>query len=94
MRSGRGYAVGASLPIGSEPWFRAEGRAGVVGSARGAWTARHVLARLVWFPLAAASIRACGSPAHGSPTFFTVGIRLISLARAGGAWARRRFRRG
>ena len=31
-----------------------------VGSARGAWTARHVWARLVWFPPAAASIRACG----------------------------------
>jgi hypothetical protein len=28
------------------------------------------------FPPAAASIRACGSPAHGSPTFFAVGIRL------------------
>ncbi len=47
-----------------------------VGSARGAWTARHVLARLVWFPPAATSNRACGSPAHGSPTFFTAGIQL------------------
>ena len=65
-----------------------------VGSARGAWTARRVLARLVWFPPAATSNRACGSPAHGSPTFFTAGIRLISLARPGGAWARRRFQRG
>ena len=36
---------------------------------------RRVLARLVWFPPAATSNRACGSPAHGSPTFFTVGIR-------------------
>ncbi len=48
----------------------------VVGSARGAWAARHVLARLAWFPPAATSIRACGSPAHGSPTFFTAGIQL------------------
>ena len=46
-----------------------------VGSARGAWAARHVLARLAWFPPAATSNRACGSPAHGSPTFFTVGIQ-------------------
>jgi hypothetical protein len=46
-----------------------------VGSARGAWTARRVLARLVWFPPAATSNRACGSPAHGSPTFFTAGIQ-------------------
>ena len=44
-----------------------------VGSAGGAWTAR--LGRLVWFPPAAASNRACGSLAHGSPTFFTVGIQ-------------------
>jgi hypothetical protein len=35
-----------------------------------------VLARLVWFPPTATSNRACGSPAHGSPTFFTAGIRL------------------
>jgi hypothetical protein len=48
---------------------------GVVGSARGAWAARLVLARLAWFPLAATSIRACGSPAHGSPTFFTAGFQ-------------------
>jgi hypothetical protein len=63
-----------------------------VGSARGAWTARH--GRLVWFPPAATSNRACGSPAHGSPTFFTAGIRLISLAKPGGVSARRRFQRG
>jgi hypothetical protein len=44
---------------------------------------RLVLARLVWFPPAAASNRACGSPAHGSPTFFTVGIR---LSRATACW--------
>jgi hypothetical protein len=31
------------------------------------------------------SNRACGSPAHGSPTFFTVGIRLPS-ALTGGSW--------
>jgi hypothetical protein len=37
--------------------------------------ARHVLARLAWFPPAATSNRACGSPAHGSPTFFTAGIQ-------------------
>ncbi len=43
--------------------------AGAVGSAGGAWAARR--SRLAWFPPAAASIRACGSPAHGSPTFFT-----------------------
>ncbi len=48
---------------------------GLVGSARGAWAARHVLARLAWFPPAATSNRACGSPAHGSPTFFTAGIQ-------------------
>ena len=45
------------------------------------------------FPPAATSNRACGSPAHGSPTFFTAGIRL-SLARPDGVWARRRFQRG
>ena len=33
-------------------------------------------------------------PAHGSPTFFTAGVRLSSLARPGGASARRRFQRG
>ena len=33
--------------------------------------------RLVWFPPAATSIRARGSPAHGSPTSFTAGIRLF-----------------
>ena len=33
-------------------------------------------------------------PAHGSPTFFPASIRLISLARPGGAVARRRFPRG
>ena len=47
----------------------------LVGSARGAWAARHVLARLAWFPPAATSNRACGSPAHGSLTFFTAGIQ-------------------
>src|ERR1039458_646110 len=31
------------------------------------------------FPPAATSIRACGSPAHGSPTPFTAGIRLFPL---------------
>jgi len=42
---------------------------------------RRVLARLVWFPPAATSNRACGSPARSSPPnreetpFFTVGIR-------------------
>ena len=46
-----------------------------VGSARGAWAARHVLARLAWFPPAATSNRACDFPAHGSPTFFTAGIQ-------------------
>ena len=65
----------------------------LVGSARGAWAARHVLARLAWSPPAATSIRACGSPAHGSPTFFTVGIRL-PVAMAGMAVARRWFRQG
>jgi hypothetical protein len=61
-----------------------------VGSTGGAWTARH--GRLVWFPPAATSNRACGSPAHGSPTFFTAGIRLISLAMPGRGAARRWFR--
>jgi integrase len=51
------------------------GKGGLVGSARGAWTARHVLARLAWFPPAATSNRACDFPAHGSPTFFTAGIQ-------------------
>jgi hypothetical protein len=32
------------------------------------------------------SNRACGSPAHGLPTFFTVGVR-PARARAGRAWA-------
>ncbi len=57
-----------------------------VGSARGAWTARHMLARLVWFPPAATSNRACGSPAHGSPTFFTAGIRLSPSPGPVGPW--------
>ena len=61
-----------------------------VGSTGGAWTARH--GRLVWLPPAATSNRACGSPAHGSPTFFTAGIRLISLAMPGRGAARRWFR--
>jgi hypothetical protein len=42
-----------------------------VGSAGGAWAARP--SRLAWSPPAATSNRACGSPAHGSPTFFTGG---------------------
>jgi RNA-directed DNA polymerase len=33
------------------------------------------------------SNRACGSPAHGSPTFFTAGVRPVP-ARAGRAWGR------
>jgi transposase len=37
------------------------------------------------------SNRACGSPAHGSPTPFTGGVR-PEPARAGSAWGRRRFR--
>jgi hypothetical protein len=37
------------------------------------------------------SNRACGSPAHGSPTSFTGGVR-PEPARAGSAWERRRFR--
>src|SRR6266511_3518265 len=45
-----------------------------VGSAGGASAARQC--RLARFPPAATSNRACGSPAHGSPTFFTAGIRL------------------
>jgi hypothetical protein len=45
----------------------------LVGSAGGAWAARR--SRLAWFPPAATSNRACGSPAHGSPTFFTAGIQ-------------------
>jgi hypothetical protein len=52
---------------------------------------RHVLARLAWFPPAATSNRACGFPAHGSPTFFTVSIRLPD-AKADSVVARRRFR--
>jgi hypothetical protein len=36
------------------------------------------------------SNRACGSPAHGSPTSFTGGVR-PEPARAGSAWGRRRF---
>ena len=47
----------------------------LVGSAGGAWAVRRVLARLARFPPAATSNRACGSPAHGSPTFFTAGIQ-------------------
>ena len=43
------------------------------------------LARSAPFPVPAASNRACGSPAHGSPTPFTAGIRLFppGLARPG-----------
>jgi len=33
--------------------------------------------RALPFPAPATSIRACGSPAHGSPTFFTTGIRRV-----------------
>jgi hypothetical protein len=44
-----------------------------------------VLARLAWFRPAASSIRACGSPAHGSPTFFTVGIQRPWLSRQASA---------
>jgi len=36
------------------------------------------------------SNRACGSPAHGSPTSFTGGVR-TEPARPGSAWVRRRF---
>jgi hypothetical protein len=39
--------------------------------------------RLAWFPPAATSNRACGSPAHGSPTFFTIGIRSAPPAPVG-----------
>jgi hypothetical protein len=52
-----------------------------VGSAGGASAVR--LCRLARFPPAATSIRACGSPAHGSPTFFTAGIRLAPPGPAG-----------
>lgn len=51
----------------SAAWRRVDGRR--LGRAA-------VSARLAWFPPAATSNRACDSPAHGSPTFFTVGIRL------------------
>jgi hypothetical protein len=47
-----------------------------VGSAGGAHAARLCKPDWRWFPPAAASIRASGFPAHGSPTFFTAGIRL------------------
>ena len=46
---------------------------GLVGSARGAWAARRWPTGLV--SSRRPSNRACGSPAHGSPTFFTVGIQ-------------------
>ena len=39
------------------------------------------------------SNRACGSPAHGLPTFFTGGVR-CSPASPGRAWAGGRFHRG
>ncbi len=51
-----------------------------------------MMARLVWSPPAATSNRACGSPAHGSPTFFTAGIRLIPVATPGEGGAQSRFR--
>jgi hypothetical protein len=53
---------------------------------------RLMLARLVGSPPAATSNRACGSPAHGSPTFFTAGIWLIPDATPGEGVARSRFR--
>jgi hypothetical protein len=56
------------------------------GSTGGAWTARHLVARLVRFPPAATSNRACGSPAHGSPTFFTADIRLFPSPGPVRAW--------
>jgi hypothetical protein len=62
-------------PVAASCRERATRRIQLVGSARGAWAARHMLARLAWFPPAATSNRACGSLAHGSPTFFTAGIQ-------------------
>ena len=38
------------------------------------------------------SNRACDSPAHGSPTPFTGGVRQRGPARRSSAWVRRRFR--
>ncbi len=74
------YSSCAYLTPSRKPFGTFFGR---VGERRPA--ARHVLARLAWFPPAATSIRACGSPAHGSPTFFTVGIqrRPVRLGREG-----------
>jgi hypothetical protein len=62
-----------------------------VGSTRGAWAVRLCEPDWPWFPPAATSNRACGFPAHGSPTLFTVGIR-VTGAKLGGVLARRRFR--
>jgi len=56
----------------------------LVGSGAGAVT----LVRSVSSPRP--SNRACGSPAHGSPTPFTGGVR-PEPARPGWAWVRRRF---
>jgi hypothetical protein len=56
----------------------------LVGSGAGAVT----LMRSVSNPRP--SNRACGSPAHGSPTPFTGGVR-PEPARPGWAWVRRRF---
>src|SRR5450759_1489393 len=77
IRVGVGPGRPASLSAGGFPWR-------LVGSGAGAVT----LMRSVSSPRP--SNRACGSPAHGSPTPFTGGVR-PEPARPGWAWVRRRF---
>ena len=69
---------------GLEDRGRRAGHGRLVGSGAGAVT----LMRSVSSPRP--SNRACGSPAHGSPTPFTGGVR-PEPARPGWAWVRRRF---
>ena len=57
--------------------------ASVYGGSAGGASARTAWPTERQFPPAATSNRACGSPAHGSPTFFTAGIRRPRCARPG-----------
>ena len=71
----RATARAMSLPISKTPWVDLMGAYSnfgwwLVGSGAGA-----VALVGVPFPAPATSNRACGFPAHGSPTSFTAGIR-------------------
>jgi hypothetical protein len=67
VRSGASNTSAA--PRSSSSWTSDDRGSCLVGPARGVGMARF--GRLVWAPPAAASTRACGSPAHGSPKSFS-----------------------